>query len=115
MKISELKESIQGESFDVYFSDYGFNINLNTRKIHEISKSDTDNIFRRLSEFDDEDAMKIERIYDKFVKELEKETEIEIAEITDSFTTILQALLIEYKTKKENKLKELKDDFKRKR
>lgn len=119
MRINDLKESIKGELFDVYFNDYILTINLDTREIHKISKSDSDRIFRLLSNINDKDAIndaiEVQRIYEQYIKELNKETEIEIAEITESYTTILQAALLEYRNKKEKKLKELKDDFKRKR
>jgi hypothetical protein len=106
MRVKELKESIKTELFDVHFTDSGLTLNLNTRKIHAIS-----DVKVRIWDFNREDA----EAYEKYTKELDKETEIEIAEITDSFVTILQATLLEYKTKKDKKLKELKDDIKRKR
>lgn len=114
MKIKDLKESITTELFDVNFNDYNITINIDFRKIHKLSGSD-ERIYKLLSDFDTKVALDIERLYDKEIKELAKETEIELAEITDSYVTILQAVMLEFKNKKEQKLKELKDEFKRKR
>lgn len=113
MKISELKESIKTDDFDVYFNDYSLTINISTRNIHALSGSR--DIYKILDQLDTKDAIEVEKQYELAVNELVKNTESEIAEITDSFTNILKAVMIDYKTKKDKKLEELKNAVTRKR
>lgn len=109
MKIGEICETIQHKDYDLTFTDYSLNININGSSIYSAPARHPLASLNNQGLQSDHLYQATEQ-YASYVQVLSDQTEKELAEITDAFVTVVKATLLEYEAKKHKKIRELVDE-----